>query len=430
MKRRGARGSRGRVSAALAISAMVALAACSGGGGAPEDEDTITFMNWDAVEGSPMEEALATFTEQSGIQVNVQPTSAGSDYDARQRTSLASSESVDVMRMNDDYIPQFSETGSLLDLNPYIDRDLNPDDFPADAFNFGVQPDGSHTAWTVGYLPALVIYNKTMFEEAGVDLPPSDWTAEGWTWDDFLATAHELTTDDAYGALVAPDTNYEQTFIANNGGSGVFADGTSFTMADPEGVEAVQWVADLTCTEGVQPPWSLMQAGDNPAVRMFLEGQVAMLFTKTSAIPAIRSAGVDFEYALAPPPARDDQLTGSSVVTYVIPQNAPNPDKAWELLKFFASQEGGEILGAGQQFVPINTDAVAAVTSASDEPPENQDLLVEAAGRVSSLAPYPNFIRAYQIYRPALDAVYNCEASAADVLGGLRDEIESVLANG
>ena len=46
-------------------------------------------------------------------------------------------------------------------------------------------------------MPALidnlaVVYNKKIFDEAGVDYPTDDWT-----WDEFMATAAELTDPDA-----------------------------------------------------------------------------------------------------------------------------------------------------------------------------------------------------------------------------------------
>ena len=40
----------------------------------------------------------------------------------------------------------------------------------------------------------ILYYNKSLFDEAGVDYPPSK-AAEAWTWDEFVAAARQLTVD-------------------------------------------------------------------------------------------------------------------------------------------------------------------------------------------------------------------------------------------
>ena len=44
------------------------------------------------------------------------------------------------------------------------------------------------------FSPLAIYYNKKLFDEAGVAYPQ-----EGWTWDDLLATAQQLTKTDASG---------------------------------------------------------------------------------------------------------------------------------------------------------------------------------------------------------------------------------------
>jgi multiple sugar transport system substrate-binding protein len=49
-------------------------------------------------------------------------------------------------------------------------------------------------------LPQVLYYggtfiNKTLFQEAGVPMPPVDWRSSGWTWTDVINTAKTLTKD-------------------------------------------------------------------------------------------------------------------------------------------------------------------------------------------------------------------------------------------
>lgn len=77
-------------------------------------------MNWDTVEGTPLETTINAFQDQSGITVNVQPTPT-QDYETKMRTLLASGTTPDVMRINDDFVRGYSLANQLLDLRPYIE---------------------------------------------------------------------------------------------------------------------------------------------------------------------------------------------------------------------------------------------------------------------------------------------------------------------
>ncbi len=214
-------------------------------------------MNWDAIEGTPLETAINTFQEQTGIEVEVQAVPSGDEYETKMRTLLASGSPPDIMRINDDYVRGYSLGGQLLDLNPFIQASgLDPASYNEHPFNFPIQPDGQHAAWTIATQPAVIFYNVNQFEEAGVALPPGTWTGENWTWDNFLETAQALTIEDErWGALLYKDTSCETIYTVNNGEpTGIYSeDGTQFTLANPAAIAGMQWVADLTCVHGVQP---------------------------------------------------------------------------------------------------------------------------------------------------------------------------------
>jgi multiple sugar transport system substrate-binding protein len=404
------------------------LAGCGGSGGSAAG-DEITFLNWEPVEGTPLGRAIQAFEKKTGTKVTVQPAVTGDAYDTKMRTLLAGGSPPDVMRINDDFVRGFSEKGALLDLTRYIEQDkIDTGQFAKEAFEFPRQPDGTHTAWVLGYQPRLIFYNKDMFKEANVPLPPTEWTSEGWTWDDFLDRAKRLTIPGKrWGALIYLDTGYEQTFTINHGSrTGIYSeDGKRFTLADPTEVEALQWATDLTCREKVQPPWSELQQ-DNADTQLFAQGRLAMFFAAFGTVPYLRSTIKDFEWDVAPPPGDVEQRTEASVIVFTIPKAAKNPDKAWELLKFLSSEEGGRILAEGGAFTPINNKA-AALLEPGDQPPANIGLFAEAARHLTAPNQTKNTLGARQLYRPALDAAYNCERPVGEVLAEIRPQVESAL---
>lgn len=115
-------------------------------------------MNWDTVEGTPLETAINAFQDQSGITVKAQPTPT-QDYETKMRTLLASGTTLDVMRINDDFVDGYSLANQLLDLRPYIEASgLDAADYNKHPFNFPVQPDGSPSAWTTGTKRSVIVY--------------------------------------------------------------------------------------------------------------------------------------------------------------------------------------------------------------------------------------------------------------------------------
>ena len=420
---------------ALAKAGLTAAGGLAAGGlqGAPasaRQNGEISFMNWDVVPGTPLETALNAFQEETGISVKVQPTPT-QDYTTRMRTLLASGAPPDIMRIDDDLVRGFAEANQLTDLTSFIEGSgIDPDTYPQGMYAFTIQEDGTQPAWVVGVQPRVIFYNKTMFEDIGVPLPPDTWTGEGWTWDDFLETAKQLTDAGAqqWGALIYGDNAYEQTFSVNNGvEGGIYSpDGSEFTLASDKGVEAVQWVTDLACVHEVQPPWSQLQQ-DQARQQLFASGRLGMLFGAFGLVPYVRENVTEFTWDVAPVPARAEQKQEGSLIVFCIPEDAANKEGAWQLLEFFSSQAGGDIFAENGYFIPIDP-ASAEKIAPTEQDPGTIKLFAEAAQYQSSTSPSTHQEQAEQIYRPQLDLVYNCEKSAADVLPPLKEQVEQALA--
>ena len=117
----------------------------------------------------------------------------------------------------------------LLDLSDAIDNgDINWDRF-VDAGKEAVTVDDQPRAVPAFIDNLAVVYNKKIFDDAGVPYPTDDWT-----WDDFLQTAAELNDPDA--GIVGfgwPGTGDEDTtwriwpLVWQQGGDIVSEDGDS-----------------------------------------------------------------------------------------------------------------------------------------------------------------------------------------------------------
>ncbi|MEZ4862874.1 MAG: sugar ABC transporter substrate-binding protein [Caldilineaceae bacterium] len=399
--------------------------------GAAQETQTISFMNWDEIGGTPFETVINAFTEASGIQVDVQPSPA-QDYEAKMRTMIAGGTAPDVMRINDDFVRGYTSEGQLLDLTSYLERDgITGEGFFETIYNFPRQPTGEYTAWSVGCQPSVVFYNKTMFEDAGVTLPPTTWTSENWKFADFLAAAQALTVPgERWGALVYSATAFETVFpVANGEPSGIYSfDGNEFTLANEKSIEAIQWVADLTCVHNVQPEWGVVTRSGAPN-QLFAGGQLGMYFNAFGVAPYMRQNATDFVWDIAPSPGQEDQKAIATIVCFCIPTVSTNPDGAWDLLSYMSGPDGAKLYADAGAFIPpLREMATYMINNNGDQPPEHISLVIDALEN-SVTENFSAYIeRARSFYRGELELVYTCQSSAEDALTGIRDEVEKALA--
>ena len=396
-----------------------------------QDFGTTQFMNWEAMEGTPTEQAILAYQEQTGRTVEIIPNpGTGTDYETKIRTMLAGDTIPDIIRTNDDFVRFYSVKEQFTDLQPLMDRDgITPDSYYPPIFDFPKQPDGKYTAWTLGNQPRVIYYNVDLFNNAGVALPPTDWSSEGWTWDDFVEKAKALTIPgEQWGALVYDDTGCEQTFAVNNGlTDGIYSpDGKTFQLAEPLGVEAIQWLADLTLVHGVQPERGLVTEA-NSGNGLFLQGKVAMIFRTQGTMAYFRNNDISFTFDIASPPAKADHKTEGSMICYAIPTSAKNPEGAWELLKFLGGEGGATIFAERGDFIPAYRPAAETMKATEGVPPANFGLFPEAMKYNSAVHFTEVTENARNVYRPQLDLVWTGDSTAEEVLTGVKQEVEEIL---
>lgn len=387
----------------------------------------VTTNGWtDVLHDYLMGPVAAAFTKQSGIKIEPQAGVPFDDYQTRFRTLLAGGAPPDVMRLNDDFLPEISDKKLSKDLAPYLAKStLKEADF-LPSFDASKLPSGRR-GLVVASQVRCIYYNKTMFQKAGVPLPPSVWSPDGWTWDDFLRTAKALTKGtEQYGCSIVADPGYEEMWARNNGGPGAFsADGRKFTLADPEGAEAIQWVADLSLKHHVQPAWGDIKPDDADR-RLFQAGRLGMMLRVSGNIGFFTKNPLDFEWDIAPVPAKVHQYQQGSSVLYIVPEAARHADDAWKFLEFVVGEQGGTLVAQAGLAVPVNRKAAQKIKSPGKYPASIR-LLAEGAEQ----SKLPNLARgssaAVSLYRPQMERVYTGELTATKALRGIRGQVESKL---
>jgi multiple sugar transport system substrate-binding protein len=212
---------------------------------APTEDVTITFCNFNASGGQ--EETLQAmydaFHEQyPNITVEIE-TIGYSDYFTQMQTRVAGGTAPDCYELNIENFAAYSAKGVLAEITGVDTSGINQT--ALSAFNV----DGAQYGLPGCFSNVVLIYNKDLFDQAGVDYPTNDWT-----WDDAQAAAVAIRAlGDDYFGIFAPIT-YNEFFkvAAQFGGSILNDDKTAFTVNSPECVAAAKMMV-----ERVRVAWAI-----------------------------------------------------------------------------------------------------------------------------------------------------------------------------
>jgi multiple sugar transport system substrate-binding protein len=195
--------------------------------------------------------------------------------------------------------------------------------------------------------PYVIEYNKDLFDAAGLEYPPLDWTP-----DDFLTLAVALTRGEGegkqYGFVPEAYEGNVLPLILERLGARLIdrsVEPPALSFDDPATVKALRWYAELSSVHGVRPvfitdPSELEEAQSFFYIReeMIKEGGAAM-WTTTSYESAIAFGRSGMDIGVAPlPMGRGGTGSYLSARGYFISADAENPKACWEWLKFLSEQ--------------------------------------------------------------------------------------------
>lgn len=308
--------------------------------GVDEDQVVLEFMGWEAspLETESVEQGLARFMEENpGVRVEYTPVAG--DYEARLLTLMAGDAAPDVFFIGNDGYRPFAERGQLLDITDRFNESFDIEEFiPLVQDKMLVNGDTIYGMSSSNAAPVLY-YNKDIFDEAGVAYPPSN-PEEAWTWDEFLAVAEELTTEDTYGTFGFDSHGWNwgwPPMVYSNGGTVFNDDYTEFLLDSPEAREALEQIRDLRVEYGYAPEGGFEEnVGMNPA-QMLQTGMIATMVDGTWALQEL--AAMDFPVGVGVLPQHERPVTQGQAHLHAAYAETEHPDEAWELIRFLSGRE-------------------------------------------------------------------------------------------
>lgn len=300
---------------------------------------------WDNVQLPGLQAIADLWTEQSGIDVNIQVVT-WDEYWTLLEAGATGGSLPDVFWMHSNSAQMYMENDMLLDLTKYIKKS---DVVSMENYYQGISElysyKGKQYAMPKDHDTIALLYNKAIFDKCGVAYPD-----ETWTWDDYYAAGKAITeagNGEFYGAAMNTTNDQDGWFniVYDFGGYVISEDKKTSGWNDENTKKAMEFVGKL-CSDVFAPQPLVAENGTDG---LFRNGIAAMISQGSWMINSFYTDDHAADYAWAVLPYYDCNGNGAvdegercsiyNGLGWAASANAKNPDACWSLIEWFSSEE-------------------------------------------------------------------------------------------
>lgn len=292
----------------LGIVLLLVLSACGNGTASGSSNQTLHVLvgantTYPTQQKQWMQQIGADFHKLTGATIAWDTYSSTSEEQTKLQTSIVSGNGPDVFSLGTTFVPTAQATKGFVTLSNADWQAVGGKSkfFPQQLTMAGITPDQTiGIPWIMA--PFAMVYNKKLFQKAGITAPPTTWTA-------FVQDAQKMTQPSAgvYGAAIDPSDSFDPWKVVwmismQLGKNFLSPDLKTAQLNTPEAESALQFWFDWATKYKITDPNAMSwKSGD--ATRAFGNGKVGMqLMVSTSIIPTLNKSSVAGNYAFAPMP--------------------------------------------------------------------------------------------------------------------------------
>ena len=342
------------------------------------------------------------------------------DYVSKVTIQLAGGTPPDAGWLMETAAPSFVQAGVLADLKPTLTayKDYDFADLSAPTLKLWQSGDSLYGV-PFSNSPIFLVYNKDLFENAGVTTPNELLKSNVWTWEKLAEISKELTQKGPAGTygFVGFDAAMFTTqpwstlvpVIWAYGGNAWSADGKTCEINQAAAVQAVQLIHDMTFKDK-----SIVPAGDKT---VFASGTVGMTLAQLSRLTQLKDAG--FKYGIAPlpsGPAATPAVIGQAAI--VVFDKSSHKDIAEDFVAFMTTKENFDKMAKFFPPTRISTldSGILAKNNPDLDPAQVESAITNSIKNGSVIPSHVNFAKIDLTMRADFDKLWTTDANVQDVL--------------
>ncbi|WP_165822376.1 ABC transporter substrate-binding protein [Paenibacillus montanisoli] len=349
--------------------------------------------------------------------------SSWGDYFNKIQTMIAGGNPPDVIRVAIEGIQMFAKQDLLLPLDEYMAADPDALDNYDDIHKKLQSPfviDGKTYGFVWDWNNVVMHFNTDKLKEAGLSLPPKDWTK-----DDFLTYAQKLTTEKdgkkTYGFAIPTYYFGASAWLFNNDASVLDDAMTTSKLDDPNAIELMQFFQDLIYKYKVAP----VPNPKDDATQMLMNGQIAMMSAGKwpfSTYAKSKFTSVDVQFL--PTFKTNKVIFGSGA--FPVLNSTKYPDAAYKLSAFLG--------GVYSQKTTLSDASIPTRISVMKEvlpktPASNWQVYSDSADIAKAVESPVQYADVESIFNRYMGLILANQSDAATAMKKAKEEIDQVLKN-
>ena len=322
----------------------------------------------------------------------------------------------DIMQQDYAYIGPYVDKGLLVDMNQYKDV-MELDKVDESILSSGNIYGKGLYGMSLGTNVLCVIYNKTVYEQAGVDMPTNDWTWDEWVYS--VKTIYEKTGVHSDIPFIT-DPKWLIEYISRSFGETLYnEDGTGFGFTDKTIDAYKKCLADIKemvdsgalVDPAVQVTWKANEDGD------IVKGKSASAWTYSNFYVdyqgILEKNAPDNELDLVLMPKIDGATEKGNYLKpsqfFSITKDSKYPEEAAKVISYFVTDVDANKILLAERGVPVSQSVRDALKSSVD---------TKQAYTFDFISSVGEYCRAIDNPEPKV---------AAEVINAFKDGYQSVL---
>ena len=417
----------GAAGAALAACAVPAAAPDAGDDSAPAMEP-VTVIATSGMPVNTFDNALERSLERlPNIAMEVNANSWGEGgwdgYSDTMLTRIAAGEQIDVIMIAIEGLRLLTAKNVLEVLDDFFAADEPANDILHNDIHVTLremlQVDSKQYLFPFSWNNMVMYYNTAIFEEEGLDPPPTDWT-----WDDFLQTCLQVANvtggaDDRFAYSFWGASMFGMcAWYFTNDVSPISDDWLDSNLLDPKVAETLQFLADLILEHKVAPnpegwdDWAQFHAGNlvmRTCGRWCIAGTLEAEFET-----------YDIQYQ---PNQAGPLKTVAGTEGWGVSTSSENPQEAWEVVKHLSHSDTSiDLVKVGGSIPALRS--VAAMPVFAEYGPPNTALFYESLDFAATVPSPTNFNIVEPILNRNYATIWNGERTVEEALQAAHDELQ------